>query len=109
MSTSDGSPDQVAAEAEKQLRRFRDRNLRIGPGRKVHRVKVTSESGVHQPTTVCGQLISRGPLFECEAVELRADCRKCRKLCNTADPCSDVEFAEDEDGQLALFDPVTKP
>ncbi|SFS99478.1 hypothetical protein SAMN05660874_04811 [Saccharopolyspora flava] len=103
VSPSDGNLDQ--AEAEKEIQRFTGRNLRIRPGCRVHRVKFTTESGVQQPTTVCGQLISRSPLFTCEAVELRADCKRCRRLCATRDPWSDVEFPEDQDGQMALFEP----
>lgn len=102
MSVPGDSPDQ--AEAEKHLRRFEGHNLRIGPGRKVHRVKVSTKNGLRQPTPVCGQPVSRYPLFDCEAVELRADCRRCRELSSTPDPCGGPEFSEGEDGQLALFD-----
>lgn len=105
VSTSGGIFDQSPqAEAEKHLRRFEGHNLRIGPGRKVHRVKVSVRSGLKQPTPVCGQPVSRYPLFDCEAVDLPADCRRCHERCTTRDPCARLAFPEADDGQLALFE-----
>ncbi|WP_433870476.1 hypothetical protein [Saccharopolyspora sp. CA-218241] len=92
------------AAAERHLRRFEGHNLRIGPGRRVHRVKVGFEDGLTQPTPVCGQNVSRYSVFNCEAVDLPADCRRCRELCGTPDPCAEARFTETSGGQLALFD-----
>lgn len=89
MSTSDGNPDQ-AEEAAEHCRRFEGRNLRIGPERKVHRIKFTVENGLRQPTPVCGQPVSRYQLSHWEPVDIPVNCEKC--------------LARDQNPQLDLLD-----
>lgn len=99
---SEGPNPYTQAEAEIQRRRFEGRNLRIGPGRRVHRVKEVVQHGLRQPTPVCGQPVSRYPLFECEPVDAVATCRRCRALSAIPDPASGGEFPAEDNGQFIL-------
>lgn len=100
---SEGSSRYTESEAEIQRQRFEGHNLRIGPGRRVHRVKEVVQHGLRQPTPVCGQPVSRYPLFECEPVDAPVTCRRCRRLSPTPDPVADrAGPVDEEDGQFAF-------